>query len=224
MEHPGSPGPACGQQSRPGLSGARCEGHLGRWSRCTGPLTRCPSPRWSGLSSAPVTLAVRGVLLADRDDRGGCPACIAAGQVASLEAEIFGGDGTEAAMAWRDGPCAQVQDRSDIAQWPFNRILRELGVTRSDAFDEFDAVRLRRQRFTTGWARMADRSMPQNAGFGTDPAISGMLQRADQNEPYIVGSGGRKSAGTSRSVIRLAAAVVAADRQWADSGDRRRPP
>ena len=77
----------------------------------------------------------------------------------------------------------EMQDGSDIAQWPFNRILRELGVTRNDAFDEFDAVRLRRQRFTMDWARMADRSRPQNAVFGIDPAISGILQRADQNEP-----------------------------------------
>jgi hypothetical protein len=86
-----------------------------------------------------------------------------AGLVAYLEAEIFGGDGTQAAVAWRDGRvclepvCAEVwmQDRSESAQWPFNRFLRELGVTRGDAFDEFDAVQLYRHRNTEDWEQAA---------------------------------------------------------------------
>lgn len=63
--------------------------------------------------------------------------------MAYLEAEIFGGDGTQAAVAWRDGnlclgPVSTelwMQDRRDNAQWPFNLVLRELGVSRGDAFD-----------------------------------------------------------------------------------------
>jgi len=73
-----------------------------------------------------------------------------------LEAEIFGGDGTPAGVAWRDGNvCAapistelQMQNRSDRARWAFNWLLRELGLTRGDAVEEFDAVGLYRQRHT----------------------------------------------------------------------------
>ena len=84
-----------------------------------------------------------------------------AGLVAYLEAEIFGGDGTQAAVAWRDGhvclgPVSTelwMQDRADSAWWPFNRVLREFGVTRGDAFDEFDAVGLYQHRSTEDWER-----------------------------------------------------------------------
>lgn len=87
----------------------------------------------------------------------------AAGLVAYLEAEIFGGDGTQAVVAWRDGNVCLgpvitdlwMQDRSDSAQWPFNRVLRELGVSRRDAFDEFDAAKLYRHRSTEEWANPA---------------------------------------------------------------------
>jgi hypothetical protein len=48
-----------------------------------------------------------------------------------------------------------MQDRSGNARWAFNRVRRELSLTRSDAFDEFDAVRLYRQRHTQDWAKVA---------------------------------------------------------------------
>jgi hypothetical protein len=47
----------------------------------------------------------------------------------------------------------------------FNRVLRELSPTRSDAFDEFDAVGLYHQRHTHDWAKLAG-SWPQIAQFG----------------------------------------------------------
>jgi len=73
-----------------------------------------------------------------------------------LEAEIFGGDGTPAGVAWWDGNVCvapistglQMQNRSDRARWAFNWLLRELGLTRGDAVEEFDAVGLYRQRHT----------------------------------------------------------------------------
>jgi hypothetical protein len=47
------------------------------------------------------------------------------------------------------GPLStETKNRSGIALSPFNLNLRERGVTRGDAFGEFDAARLRRQRFT----------------------------------------------------------------------------
>jgi len=73
-----------------------------------------------------------------------------------LEAEIFGGDGTPAGVAWWDGNVCvapistelQMQNRFDRARWAFNWLLRELGLTRGDAVEEFDAVGLYRQRHT----------------------------------------------------------------------------
>lgn len=56
------------------------------------------------------------------------------------------------------GPVSTVlrmQHRSDIAQWPFNRILRELGISRGDAFDEFDTAGLHRHRRKADWAQTA---------------------------------------------------------------------
>jgi hypothetical protein len=36
-------------------------------------------------------------------------------------------------------------------QWAFNQALRELGVDRGNAFDEFDAVNLGMHRHTSDW-------------------------------------------------------------------------
>ena len=46
-----------------------------------------------------------------------------------------------------------------------NRVLPELSPTRSDAFDEFDALGLYHQRHTQDWAKGAG-SWPQIAQFG----------------------------------------------------------
>jgi hypothetical protein len=85
-----------------------------------------------------------------------------AGDIAYLEADIFGGTGTQAMMLWRGGEVclgpvtteftATAPDPSTSSQWPFNQALRELGVDRGDAFDEFDALGLGRWRHTEDWS------------------------------------------------------------------------
>jgi hypothetical protein len=84
-----------------------------------------------------------------------------AGDIAYLEAEIFGGTGTQAMVLWRGGEVclgpvtmeftATAPDPSSSQQWPFNQALRELGADRGDAFDEFDALGLGRWRHTEDW-------------------------------------------------------------------------
>lgn len=84
-----------------------------------------------------------------------------AGGIAYLEAEIFGGTGTQAMVLWRGGEVclgpvtteftATAPDPSSSPQWPFNQALRELGVDRGDAFDEFDALGLGRWRHSEDW-------------------------------------------------------------------------
>jgi hypothetical protein len=84
-----------------------------------------------------------------------------AGDIAYLEAEIFGGTGTQAMVLWRGGGVclgpvtteftATAPDPSSSQHWPFNQALRELGVDRGDSFDEFDALGLGRCRHTEEW-------------------------------------------------------------------------
>lgn len=83
------------------------------------------------------------------------------GPIAYLEAEMFGGTGTQAMVAWRDGEIwlepATTEfewpppDPASNSQWAFNQALRELGVDRGAAFDEFDALNLGKHRHTEGW-------------------------------------------------------------------------
>jgi hypothetical protein len=83
------------------------------------------------------------------------------GGIAYLEADIFGGTGTQAVVLWRNGQVclgpvkteftANAPDPSSNPQWPFNQALRELGVDRGGAFDEFDALGLGRRRHTEEW-------------------------------------------------------------------------
>ena len=84
-----------------------------------------------------------------------------AGGIAYLEAEIFGGIGTQAMVLWRGGEVclgplisdftATAKDPSSSPQWPFNQALRLLGIDRGDAFDEFDALGLGGWRRTKDW-------------------------------------------------------------------------
>ena len=84
-----------------------------------------------------------------------------AGPIAYLEADMFGGTGSQAAVAWRDGevwlePVATEfgwppPDPAANWQWAFNLALRELGVDRGEGLDEFDAVSLGRHRHTEDW-------------------------------------------------------------------------
>lgn len=81
--------------------------------------------------------------------------------IAYLEAELFGGAGTQATVVWRDGevwagPAVtefgwHPPDPASSPQWAFNQALRNLGVDRGDAFDEFDALSLGQHRHTEQW-------------------------------------------------------------------------
>jgi hypothetical protein len=84
-----------------------------------------------------------------------------AGPIAYLEAEMFGGTGTQATVVWLNGEVwlgpATTQfgwpppDRASSPNWAFNQALRQLGVTRGAAFDEFEAAGLGRHRHTGDW-------------------------------------------------------------------------
>lgn len=83
------------------------------------------------------------------------------GPIAYLEAEMFGGIGSQAMVAWRGGAVwlrpATTEFRwpppnpRSSPGWPFNRALRELGVDGGDARDEFEAVSLGQHRHTEDW-------------------------------------------------------------------------
>lgn len=76
-------------------------------------------------------------------------AASAKGLVAYVEAEFFGGAGTQASVLWQHGNrvagpvvCAQA----------INQALVALGVKRDAASDEFDALNLARHRATDDWS------------------------------------------------------------------------
>jgi hypothetical protein len=70
------------------------------------------------------------------------------GPVAYIEAEFFGGDGAQSAVAWSEGArvLGPIHDQHAI-----NQALRVLGVRPEGAHDEFDAVDLGRNRDTDDW-------------------------------------------------------------------------
>jgi hypothetical protein len=122
------------------------------------PITR---PLWAGGDTAgAVPFGQNFYLLSAEIEAIACQAS-RAGLVAYLEAEIFGGAGDQAAVAWRDGEVCLgpfttqgwAQEPSNRVQWPLNRALRELGVARGEAFDEFDAVGLGKHRHTEDWLK-----------------------------------------------------------------------
>jgi len=71
-----------------------------------------------------------------------------AGFVAYIEAEFFGGDGSQSAIAWNAGSrvLEPIHEQNAI-----NRVLKLLGVDRKNAHDEFDAVGLGKHRDTNDW-------------------------------------------------------------------------
>ena len=118
------------------------------------------------LSLLPVTDGLfGGVVLAEADEFWEVPEeiarvlapCSAQGAVAYVEAEYFGGAGTQCAQAWDGGqtvlgPLRQAEDDPDpLAGRPISRVLRRLGVVKGDHFDEFAAVGLGRHRDTEDW-------------------------------------------------------------------------
>ncbi|MFC9894958.1 hypothetical protein ACFVMC_14830 [Nocardia sp. NPDC127579] len=74
------------------------------------------------------------------------------GPVAYVEAEYFGGTGTQCAQVWDAGEVVLGPTRSSAPDGatPISRALRQLGVIRTSS-DEFDAVDLGRHRRTADW-------------------------------------------------------------------------
>ncbi|MGK4597926.1 MULTISPECIES: hypothetical protein [Amycolatopsis] len=92
-----------------------------------------------------------------RFDTGPLAECSEHGAVAYVEAEYFGGAGTQFAQVWEGGetvlgPLQVDEDEPDPADGsPISQALRRLGVLKGDHFDEFDAVGLGRHRDTDDW-------------------------------------------------------------------------
>lgn len=84
-------------------------------------------------------------------------ACSELGPVAYVEADYFGGVGSQSAQVWHRGTVAlgpllvAVGERPPTAGSPISQALRALGVRRGTHFDEFDAVGLGRYRDTEDW-------------------------------------------------------------------------
>jgi len=85
--------------------------------------------------------------------------------VAYVEAEYFGGIGSQFAAVWHGaalvlGPLMLAEDepRPDAGWSPISQALRHLGVSADGHYDEFDAVHLGRHRDTQDW--IATRRLP----------------------------------------------------------------
>lgn len=81
----------------------------------------------------------------------------AAGPVAYVQAEYFGGIGEQRAAVWADealalGPLDEpAQGQTSRAVSPISQVLRRLGARSSPGKDEFDAVGLDRHRHSDEW-------------------------------------------------------------------------
>ena len=75
------------------------------------------------------------------------------GPVGYVEAEFFGGVGTQQAALWTAGRLSLGPISVDEGQpgSPISELLRHLGVDRGDHYDEFEAVGLDRHRWTDEW-------------------------------------------------------------------------
>lgn len=84
-------------------------------------------------------------------------ACSVNGPVAYVEADFFGGVGTQCAQVWDGGTVVlgplllEEAEQPPAAGSPISQALRQLGVAKGNHFDEFDAVGLGRHRETSGW-------------------------------------------------------------------------
>lgn len=72
------------------------------------------------------------------------------GGLAYVETEYFGGTGAQAATAFIDGR-EVVAPQSAKGAGPINQALRRIGVTRTDAKDEFDSIGLGERRSMTDY-------------------------------------------------------------------------
>lgn len=81
------------------------------------------------------------------------------GAAAYVETDYFGGDGEQAAVAWRDGKLASWPEKASIG--PISGVLtRYLGAEKGDAYDAFDAVGLGRFRGNERWVKEAEIETP----------------------------------------------------------------
>ena len=80
--------------------------------------------------------------------------------VAYVEVDFFGGAGTQASIAWRDGEIVAGPAKHDFESgvddcpregWPVNAALAAIGATVGNANDEFDALHLGQRRETDDW-------------------------------------------------------------------------
>ncbi|RSN64941.1 hypothetical protein DMH01_00595 [Amycolatopsis sp. WAC 04182] len=96
-------------------------------------------------------------LLDDGELRTVLAECSEHGAVAYVEAEYFGGVGTQSAQVWDGGetvlgPLHLAEgEPAPAGGSPISQALRRLGVVKGDHFDEFDAVGLGRHRDTRDW-------------------------------------------------------------------------
>lgn len=76
------------------------------------------------------------------------------GRVAYIEADYFGGTGTQTAAVWQNGRVIMEPEHAD-GIGPINRALSALGVTAAPGRDEFDCIKLGRHRRTSAWTNEA---------------------------------------------------------------------
>ncbi len=108
-------------------------------------VTVAGAPELDGFWKAPAGL---GRLLA---------ACSAIGPAAYIEADYFGGTGTQSALGVGRGKVVLgplhkgERESSAVSGSPISQALRRLGAVKGDHVDEFDAVGLGRHRRTDDW-------------------------------------------------------------------------
>ncbi|WP_370381502.1 hypothetical protein [Catenulispora sp. GAS73] len=130
------------------------------------------APLDQGLTLLPITDAFLDTFLDSdgvADDVAEVPAgfsralsnCSRLGAVAYVEADYWGGAGTQRAQVWASGhvvfgPLSSVEGEPFAPEGsPISQALRLLGATKGDFFDEFDAVGLGRHRDTERWLSAA---------------------------------------------------------------------
>ncbi|MCX5128417.1 hypothetical protein [Streptomyces sp. NBC_00347] len=89
-------------------------------------------------------------------------ACPGSGPLAYVEAEYFGGAGTQTAQVWGGGktllgPLSLAEgEPSPTTGTPISQALRRLGAAKGSCVDEFEAVGLGRHRDTDDWLSPAN--------------------------------------------------------------------
>jgi hypothetical protein len=123
-----------------------------------GPLSMLPmTDEYFDAVSVPGAHGLEGFWKAPAGFGNSLAACSELGPVAYVEADYFGGVGTQSAQVWHRGtvvlgPLRLAEgERPPSVGSPISQALRALGVRRGRHLDEFDAVRLGRYRCTEEW-------------------------------------------------------------------------